>query len=144
MKKTPKIKLGKGIVYKKGDEIALISYGGMLDKCLKASVVLSECGINTTVIDARFLQPLDDRLIIDTAKKHKVIISLEENASGGFATHVMDLLNRYDMLQGTFKFYPLYIRDLEQDKVLTIDNIVHTVTNLLELSKDDSHYIRSV
>ena len=48
-------------------------------------------GISTTIIDARFAKPLDEKLILKCAKEHEVMITIEEGSIGGFGSHVKNL-----------------------------------------------------
>ena len=82
------IEIGKGNIVRTGKDIAIFAFGNMLEPALKASE-----RINATVIDMRFVKPLDENLIIDTANNHKKLISIEDNtASGGAGSAINELL----------------------------------------------------
>ena len=49
---------------------------------------MSKKGINITIIDARFSKPLDEKLIMEVATNHELIITIEEGSIGGFGSHV--------------------------------------------------------
>ncbi len=84
--------IGKGRVMKEGTEIALLSFGARLQEATKAAEELDAMGLSTTVADARFAKPLDRDLILRLARSHRVLLTLEEGAIGGFGSHVMHLL----------------------------------------------------
>jgi len=82
------IEIGKGNIVKTGKDIAIFAFGNMLESALNASEK-----INATVIDMRFVKPLDENLIIDTANSYKKLISIEDNtASGGAGSAINELL----------------------------------------------------
>ena len=82
------LEIGKGKIVRTGKDIAIFAFGNMLEPALSASEK-----INATVIDMRFVKPLDENLIIDTAKSYKKLISIEDNtASGGAGSAINELL----------------------------------------------------
>ena len=82
------IEIGKGKIVRTGKDIAIFAFGNMLEPALSASEK-----INATVIDMRFVKPLDENLIIDTANTYKKLISIEDNtASGGAGSAINELL----------------------------------------------------
>lgn len=95
--RTP-IVLGKGEVLGSptGDpDVLLISIGSMVGPAWEASLGLQDQMVKTAVINARFLKPLDEDLILEWAGRSKCVMTLEENtAYGGFGWAVRDLLSR--------------------------------------------------
>ena len=82
------IDIGKGNIVRTGKDIAIFAFGNMLEPALSASEK-----IDATVIDMRFVKPLDENLIIDTANSYKKLISIEDNtASGGAGSAINELL----------------------------------------------------
>jgi 1-deoxy-D-xylulose-5-phosphate synthase len=89
---TP-LEIGKGRVVREGSgPIALLSFGGRLQECLKAADELTARGLSTTVADARFAKPLDEELIRRLAVDHEVLITVEEGSIGGFGSHVQQFV----------------------------------------------------
>lgn len=89
-----KITIGKGELLRDGNDAAVLAIGATVAPALEAADILKEKGINISVINARYCKPLDEELILKTAKKTKVIVTAEENvASGGFGSLVNALLN---------------------------------------------------
>jgi 1-deoxy-D-xylulose-5-phosphate synthase len=86
------LEIGRGRIIRQGSTVALLSLGGRLAECLKAADALATRGISTTVADARFAKPLDSDLILRLARNHELLITIEENALGGFGAHVLQLL----------------------------------------------------
>jgi len=113
------IPIGKGRVIKRkpndatGPSVAIINLGARLLAAVKCSEQLQEMGVNTSVVDARFMKPLDKELILRMADTHDVMITLEEGSIGGFGSHVMHLLALEGRLDtGKLKFRPMVIPDV--------------------------------
>ncbi len=89
-----------------------MSYGTRLPECLKAADELAAKGLSTTVADARFCKPLDSELVRRLAREHEVLITIEEGAIGGFASHVMHDLAHAGLLESGIKFRPMMMPDI--------------------------------
>ena len=109
--------IGKAKIVKEGKKVALLNFGARLEECKKASEKLSLKGINCTIIDARFAKPLDEKLIIEAATNHEVLISIEEGSVGGFGSHVMQLLSDRGVFDSGLKFRSMILPDffIDQD-----------------------------
>jgi 1-deoxy-D-xylulose-5-phosphate synthase len=108
--------IGKGRVLREGTKVALLSLGGRLGECLRAADELGALGLPTTVADARFAKPLDAALVLRLAREHEVLITIEEGASGGFGSHVLEALARVGALDQGLKFRPMTLPDIFQDQ----------------------------
>jgi 1-deoxy-D-xylulose-5-phosphate synthase len=85
--------VGKGEVLREGLDLAVIAIGSTVNTALAAAKRLAEEGLNIKVINARFVKPLDEELILKTAATIKKIITIEENMlQGGFGSAVLELL----------------------------------------------------
>lgn len=104
--------IGKGRVLRQGSTVALLSYGTRLAQTLAAAEMLATFGLSATVADARFMKPLDTDLIDQLARHHEVLITVEEGAVGGFGSHVATYLATNGRLDGTLKFRPLMMPDI--------------------------------
>lgn len=94
-----KLSVGKGEILRDGDDVALIAYGSMVHPTLDAAANLEKDGIDATVVNARFVKPLDAELILEIAKTHRLIVTIEEAyLAGGFGSAVMELLEENDLL----------------------------------------------
>lgn len=104
--------IGKGRIVKQGSKVALLSFGTRLADCLLAAEDLDAAGLSTTVADARFAKPLDHDLIRQLARHHEVLITIEEGAVGGFASHVLQFLAEEGLLDGGLKVRPMVMPDI--------------------------------
>ncbi|MBQ5851789.1 MAG: 1-deoxy-D-xylulose-5-phosphate synthase, partial [Lachnospiraceae bacterium] len=83
------IELGKSECIYKGCDIAIMALGSMVSTAENVILNLKNEGYNATLINARFAMPFDKKRIKKLAKKHKLLVTMEENvASGGFGEHV--------------------------------------------------------
>ena len=107
--------IGKGRVVREGSRIAILSLGTRLQETLKAAEELAARGLSTTVADARFAKPLDRELILRLAATHKLLITIEEGAAGGFGAHVLTLLSDAGALEHGLKVRTMTLPDKFQD-----------------------------
>ena len=85
---TP-IKLGTYEVISKGEDIAILAIGTMVKHSIEAKQILINDNINPTIVNARFLKPMDENLLHKIFKEHKTIITIEDNViDGGFGSRV--------------------------------------------------------
>ena len=92
------IQLGKAEMLSRGEEIALFALGSMVETAEKVAEMLNADGINATVINARFAVPFDKDMVTSLVKKHKILVTLEENVmSGGFGEHVSSFVSQQDL-----------------------------------------------
>jgi len=112
---TPRfLEPGKGRIAREGRDgtLAILSIGGRLREALKAAEELEEkYGISATVADARWVKPLDKKLVGWLASDHRAVITIEENAIGGFASQVQQLLLDGGYLDGMGKT-PVALRSM--------------------------------
>lgn len=86
------IELGKYEVLNEGEDVAILAIGDTVKQALVACEGLKKENINVTVINSRFLKPMDEELLIDVFKKHKHIITVEDNSKvGGFGSRINSL-----------------------------------------------------
>jgi 1-deoxy-D-xylulose-5-phosphate synthase len=88
------LEIGKGEILRDGGgDVAIIAYGSMVYPSLKAAEQLATEGIETTVVNARFVKPLDAGLLLALARTRRLIVTVEEAyLAGGFGSAVMELL----------------------------------------------------
>lgn len=85
--------IGKGEVLREGEDVAILAIGRMVHPSVQAAERLSEDGIEATVVNARFVKPLDEELIVRLASSIPWLVTVEENAlKGGFGSAVLELL----------------------------------------------------
>lgn len=90
------IEIGKAEILRgetDGGEVAILAYGAMVGPAVEAAKHLDRDGVASTVINARFVKPLDSELIIALAKSMRLIVTVEDAyLSGGFGSAVLELL----------------------------------------------------
>ena len=85
------VEIGKGIIRREGEKIAVIAFGSMVAPSLTAADKL-----NATVADMRFVKPIDEELIVSLARSHDYIVTAEENAEqGGAGSSVLEVLAKH-------------------------------------------------
>jgi 1-deoxy-D-xylulose-5-phosphate synthase len=85
--------IGKGEILRNGDDVLMLGYGSMVYPTMQAAEILSEHGIEATVINARFAKPIDTELILPLAKQIGRVVTLEEGCvMGGFGSAVAESL----------------------------------------------------
>ena len=91
---APKLlEIGKGEILRDGGEIAIVAYGSMVHPALEAAEHLAKEKIETTVVNARFVKPLDAQLLLALAQTKRLIVTVEEAyLAGGFGSAVLELL----------------------------------------------------
>lgn len=85
------VEIGKGIIRREGEKIAVIAFGSMVAPSLTAAE-----NLNATVADMRFVKPIDEELIVSLARSHDYIVTAEENAEqGGAGSAVLEVLAKH-------------------------------------------------
>ena len=93
IEESKELEIGKGEMVRKGKDISLISIGFMLKETVEAAELLKKQGIEAEVINARFVKPLDEKMISESLKKTGKGITIEENTlPGGFGSAVLEML----------------------------------------------------
>ena len=110
------LEIGKGRVLREGHKVALFSYGGRLGEALKAADELAALGLSTTVADARFAKPLDTELLLRLARKHEVLVTIEEGSVGGFGSFVLQALADNGVLDSGCKVRTMVLPDVFIDQ----------------------------
>jgi 1-deoxy-D-xylulose-5-phosphate synthase len=91
--------IGKAEILRSGDDVLILGYGSMVYPALQAAEILSEHGVEATVINARFVKPLDTELILPLAKRIGKVVTLEEGClMGGFGSAVVEALSDNNVL----------------------------------------------
>ncbi len=88
------IEYGKFEVIEEGSDIVLIYAGSMAQTAMKVADNLKQNGVCPTIINARFLKPIDESLLLELSKKNKYIFTMEENIrSGGFGSKILEFFS---------------------------------------------------
>jgi 1-deoxy-D-xylulose-5-phosphate synthase len=90
------LEIGKGEILQDGRDLAILALGTMVYPALKAAEKLASEGITASVINARFVKPLDEDLIVCLANEKNLLVTVEEAAlDGGFGSAIMELLEAH-------------------------------------------------
>lgn len=85
------IPIGKGEILRNGDDVLILGYGSMVNSAMQTAEILSEHGIAATVVNARFVKPLDTELILPLAQRIGQVVTMEEGClMGGFGSAVVE------------------------------------------------------
>ncbi|MBP9020606.1 MAG: 1-deoxy-D-xylulose-5-phosphate synthase [Syntrophobacterales bacterium] len=93
---TPaRLEIGRGEVLREGNDIALFAIGSTVYPALDAARELAREGIDVEVVNCRFIKPMDEVLLCDTALRLKKVVTVEENVlMGGFGSAVLELFEK--------------------------------------------------
>jgi 1-deoxy-D-xylulose-5-phosphate synthase len=90
--------IGRGEVLRDGDDVALVAVGAMVPVALKAAELLRDRGVAATVVNARFVKPLDRELLLEVAERVRRIVTVEDQAlMGGFGSAVLELFEEAEV-----------------------------------------------
>lgn len=127
------IPMGKWEVLQEGSNLAILAVGPMVPLAMKAAVALNEEGHRVKVVNARFIKPVDEEMLMDLAAHHMDIITVEENAAaGGFGSAVMEFYSENNILGQRVKIMgvPDYFvehgsqKDQRSEVGLTLQNVI--------------------
>ena len=89
------IEIGKAEILRKGKDVLVLGVGPIVYEALAAAKECEKNKISVCVVNSRFVKPLDEKLIVELAKKIKKIVTIEENTvEGGFGSAVLELLEK--------------------------------------------------
>lgn len=93
-----KMEVGKAEILREGSDVAIIALGSMVYPAVEAAKNLEKLDVDATVVNARFVKPLDAETILKIAKTHSLIVTVEEAyLAGGFGSAVLELLEEHDL-----------------------------------------------
>ena len=129
------VELGKSEVIYQGSRIALLAVGNMVKTALEVYHMLKEAGVEATLVNSRFVKPVDEEIIEKLSTEHKLMVTLEENVlSGGFGEKVVDCVCRKQL---PAKVLPIGLPDayvehgnvevLKQDVGIDKETIFHRI-----------------
>jgi len=105
------LEIGKAEILRDGGEVAIIAYGSMVHPSMVAAENLAKANIEATVVNARFVKPLDASLLLALARTKRLIVTVEEAyLAGGFGSAVLELLEE-NGLQDKIRFVRMGIPD---------------------------------
>lgn len=98
-KSPQKLEIGRAELLRDGSNVAIIAYGSMVYQAMQAAENLAKEGIQATVINARWVKPLDVELITALAQNQRLMVTVEEAyLAGGFGSAVMECLEQNNLL----------------------------------------------
>jgi len=98
------IEIGKAELLEEGENLLIIAYGSMVSPAIKTAAILNEKGVKSTVLNARFIRPLDERTIHEIARKIGKVVTMEEGTLlGGFGSAVIESFNDNDIFVPTLR-----------------------------------------
>ena len=122
--KQEKIELGKSEILTQGEDITIVAIGKMVAKAFEVKEELEKEGKTVEVINARFLKPFDEQTIINSMRKTKNIITLEDNTIiGGLASKVEELVSKNKENNIQFKAFGLPDKFIEHGKVEELEEM---------------------
>ena len=87
--------LGQGVLVREGKDVTIAAVGNMVETSIKVADLLEKAGVSVELINSRFIKPLDQNLIINSAVKTKRIATIEDNSvMGGFGSNVLEMMNQ--------------------------------------------------
>lgn len=90
--------IGRGELLREGNDLLIVAYGAMNSKAMATAELLAVQGVESTVVNARFLRPLDDELLHPLARRIGKVVTIEEGTlSGGFGSAVTESLSDADI-----------------------------------------------
>jgi 1-deoxy-D-xylulose-5-phosphate synthase len=98
------IELGKGEIVESDPsaQVALLAVGPLVQSCIEAKKILNSLDVQCTIVNMRFIKPLDQELLSKIATTHEYLFTLEDNSIlGGFGSAVLEKLNELDYLSLT-------------------------------------------
>ena len=107
--------IGKGRVVREGSDVAILTLGTRLKPALAAADYLETRGVSVTVADARFAKPLDHDLIRRLVRHHRMLVTVEEGASGGFGAQVLQFVANTGLLRPGLEVRTMALPDAFQD-----------------------------
>ena len=93
------LEIGRAEQLAEGDDLLIVAYGAMVAPAMATAGLLQEQGIRAAVVNARFLRPLDETLLVPMARRIGRVVTMEEGClAGGFGAAVLEALQDHDVL----------------------------------------------
>jgi 1-deoxy-D-xylulose-5-phosphate synthase len=135
---------GKAEIMKEGNQVTLLACGPIVYTALEAADELQKEGIEAAVINARYLKPLDEELILSFAKNTKCLVTVEEHLlAGGFGSSVLELLSQKgidDVIVRSVGINDVFVEhgkpdQLREEHGITMENIIKKTKEALNSKK---------
>ena len=107
------LNIGEAELLEEGDDILIIAYGSMVASAIETAKILKANNIDACIVNARFVKPLDENLIIPLARRIQNVVTMEEGTLiGGFGSAIIELFNDNEV---NISIYRLGIPDVLVD-----------------------------
>ncbi len=107
---TP-LPLGRAEVLSEGEDLCFLALGSLVEPAREAAALLARQGVRAEVVNMRFVKPLDDALLADVWRRHRLVVTLEENAlAGGFGAAVLEWASQETQVSGHEAAEPRVVR----------------------------------
>ena len=147
------IPIGKGEVLREGKDATILAIGSTVYPSLHAADILKKKGIDVAVINARFVKPLDEEMIVEWTSRTGYLVTVEENAlQGGFGSAVLEMLSDKGYLSIRVKRLGIPDKfithgsqaELRMDIGIHPEGIAKAVEELLEKKVEHGKVLRAV
>ena len=151
--KNKNIELGKAEIIESGKDISIIAIGKMVAKAKEVATLLKEKNIATEIINVRFFKPFDEKIVLDSIKKTKNVISMEDGITeGGLASKVSRLIQENKLSEIKFKKYGYpdefvrhgKVEELEKVYGLNENDIAKDIIKNIKLNKKENNKIAKI
>ena len=137
-----RVEKGKAQVLRKGKDVTIIGFGKMVKTAEDVSALLMQNGIHAEVINARFLKPFDKDTILESIKKTKFVVTIEDAyLKGGLASNVQEIIVNEERVKSLFFGYPdEFIKHGKADEIeklygLDKESIYNKISSMIQKSK---------
>jgi 1-deoxy-D-xylulose-5-phosphate synthase len=131
------IEEGTWEVLEEGNHVAILAVGPMIQLALKAAEELVKEGMKPTVINARFIKPLDEQMLVQLASRYQLLTIEEHALAGGFGSAVLEFLQEQDITTRVKRMGILdqfiehgSVNEQRQEVGLTVENMIHHVKQM--------------
>lgn len=138
-----KIEKKKAEIIKEGKDLTIVAIGKMVQRASKVQELLKEKGIQAELINVRFLKPIDEKTIIESVKKTKKVLTIEDNVvKGGLGSTVIEIIskNKIEEIEIQTLGYPdefiahASVEQIEKKYGLDTEQIIKIATKLVDFA----------
>jgi 1-deoxy-D-xylulose-5-phosphate synthase len=120
-----KLEIGRGETVRKGKDVAILAIGNMVSNSLAAAEILKADGIESEVVNMRFVKPIDDELVRSAAEEIGAILTVEDNAiQGGFGSAILESLARQGLTKVHVRLHGLPDEFVEQGTPIELHKLL--------------------
>ena len=141
-----KVEIGKAETLRAGKDIALLAVGNMVQNSLAAAELLEKEGIDSEVVNMKFVKPLDEELLLSIAERIRVFITIEDNViQGGFGSGVLEAFSRLGVTDISVRLHGLPDEFIEHGSPAELHRIVKLdAAGIAEIAKEQLISVRNI